>query len=243
MSLGNILGKPKHIEGVGNIYPIKMKDYDKFVECSNVLYVGYQHLDAFFESELKNELKLFDILFFIFGQDVIHDLETLFSLVTQKEVVFFSTDRIAGFEVDENHIINRDNYDQVREVIMNQNLLYEPKVFKNKAVQQWAEKVIKTRSKNSVEITVEDMLSTVSAFTGKHYWELEEYTLYQLKSDFERINKLKNYDAEIAFKCAGAQELKIKHFAEKIDLYRNPYDDLFKSKDQFGNKLNQALRG
>lgn len=241
MSLKNIFGEPSYVEGVGEIYPIKLKDYDKFVECSNVLYIGYQHLDVIFENNSDLDIKLFDVLFIVFGEDVINDLETLFSLVTQKEVIFFSTDRVIGFEVDENHVINRDNYDSVREVIMHQNLLYEPKVFKNKAVQQWAEKVIKTRSKNSVEITIEDMLSTVSVFSGKHYWDLKEYTLYQLKSDFERINKLKNYDTDIAFKCAGAQELKIKHFAEKIDLYKNPYDELFKPREQLG-KLNTVLQ-
>jgi hypothetical protein len=234
MSLDYISGKSKHLDGIGGIFPIKIKEYDEFDKCSSVLYYAKQHF------QIEEDYPLLTLLISLRDEKLIKDLEKLFSLVTQREVFFISTENIYGFVIDEEHMINADNYDEVRKVIMKQNLMFEQKVYKNKLTQQWAEEVLKARKKNSVEVGIEDMLTTIHVVSGVSYHSLMDYTIYQLQASFNRISKIKGYDTNIAFKCAGADQVNLDYFAEKIDMFKNPYDDIFKSKDKLKN-INNAL--
>jgi hypothetical protein len=105
--------------------------------------------------------------------------------------------------------------------------MFEPKVYKNKLTQQWAEEVLKKKAEESANITMEDMISVVSAFNGKHYWDLENYTIYQIYSDFYRICGFINHDESMKARLAGSNETEITSFAESLDLFHNPYDDIF----------------
>lgn len=138
------------------------------------------------------------------------------------------------------NLIDKNNYDQVRSLIMHQNLMNEQKVYKDKLVQEWANKALEAKNRKGIQMTFEDMLSTVSVYAGKHYSELGKYTIYQLQSDFNRIGKLIEYDATISFKCAGDTKSPLKHYAEHVDLFRDPNDDLFVSQDKLKG-LNQAM--
>lgn len=237
-NLNNIFGKPHYVEGVGNIYPIKIKDYDEFIENADVLYYSKKH----FGIENDN-ISLFYMLF-IFGMqnpNIIKKLQNLFSMILKKDTFVAVSDEFYGFIIDEDHSINEYNYDLVRQIVMNQNIVYEPKVYKNPLVQQWAEKALEAKAKNSIKMTIEDMITTVHVFTGIEYEKLADYTYYQLQASFNRIKKFKNYDSSIAMKCAGAEKVDIEHFAEELELYKNPYDDLFVGKGKL-EKLNNALK-
>ncbi|QSF43271.1 hypothetical protein [Paenibacillus tianjinensis] len=233
MIVNNIFGKPTIIEGVGEIYPIKLMDYDRFQESSGVLYYNKQHFGKEYE-----KYDLLDLIVFGCGEDFIARLEILFSIVTKKQVIYYyNGENSYGFSIDEASHITKYNYDLVRNVIMKQNIMIEPKVYKNKIVAEWAAKAAAAKSKNGVKMTYEDMVSTVSVYTGKSYKELEEQTIYQLQSDFSRIGKMMEYTTTIAFMCAGDTKSKLNHFAEHVDLFRDPDDGLFVSK----NKLSEAV--
>ena len=80
---------------------------------------------------------------------------------------------------------------------------------------------------------------------GKHYWDLEKYTIYQLKYDFNRICKIKDYESQsmmFANPYADLSKLKMEHFAENIDMYENPYDGLFKERSSL-IKIDSAIQG
>ncbi len=231
-SVKYILGQPEFIDDVGYIYPVKVKDYDKFMSCVNALLISKDN----FIIEDKNKYLLLDLIIFsLRDENIIKNMEKLFSLVLQKEVSFIFMENKYGFVIEENKIIDRNNYEQVKKIIMKQNLLFEPKIFKDKLVQQWAEKVLEARRRNSIKCDIEDMISTVSVVTGKSYEQIAEQTLYQLYADFKRIMKLKDYDTSISFKCAGAEKVSINHFAETINMFENPYDSLFVKKDKLKN--------
>ncbi|MFB5759103.1 hypothetical protein [Paenibacillus medicaginis] len=237
-SLNHILGYPEIISGIGEVHPITLKDYDLFESCSSVLYLTKAHFGENYADHF-----LLDLLVLGVNDDVIkNSLRLIFSIVTKKEVTLHidaSTNNYA-FVIDEENQINKYNYDQLRQLIMKQNLMFEQKVYKNKIIKEWAEKALKARSKKGAKITIEDIISTISVFTGKHYKDLASYTIYQLQSDFNRINKLKDYDATIAFKCAGDDKSKIGHYAEFIDLFKNPNDDPFVDDSKLAN-LNSAI--
>jgi predicted transcriptional regulator len=57
---------------------------------------------------------------------------------------------------------------------------------------------------------------------------LADYTIYQIKSIFQRVLKLKNYDATVLFKTVDGK-INIDHFAEEIDMFKSPFSDIFKS--------------
>jgi hypothetical protein len=240
MSLNNILNKPFHLEGVGDIYPIQLKNWDEFEMYVSILI----HSDKHFET--NGEHPLLDIL--IKGLNdpwVPKALERLFQLTLQNDEVKFiiHNAKYYEFKIDENYSITSENYPDVREVIMRQNILFEPKVYKNPAMKKWAEKVLKTRGKNAPNVTLEDMISTVSVMAGKHYWDLAEYTIYQLKYDFQRICRLKDYDMQsllVTNPYMDKSNFKMSHFSENIDLYVNPWEGIFKEKSSFKN-INSAV--
>lgn len=226
-----ILGHPDFVQGIGNIYPVKVKDYDKFNECSNVLYITSQH----FEFNVGDEYKLLDLLVVLENGKFVSQLEQLFSLVTREKVVFVCSESNYGFVINEKYMINRDNYEEVRKIVMKQNLLFEQKVYKDKLVQEWAERAMRAKNKNGIKITIQDMITTISVFTGKNYEEISDMTIYQLQADFKRINRFQDYQTSVDFKCAGAEKVNINHFAGFINLFESPYDNLFVSSNKLNN--------
>jgi hypothetical protein len=232
MIVHNILGKSKMIDG-SNIFPITLNEYDDFQACSSVLYYSKAHFGEEYEKH-----NLLDLIIAALGEQAIKELERILSIVTKKQVTYYlNLDQTYGFKVDECAFITRDNYDYIRSVIMNQNLMLEQKIYKNKIVAEWAVKIAAAKSKNGVQMTFEDMVTTVSVYTGKTYGELAEQTIYQLQCDFNRIGKLIEYETTIAFMCAGDTKSKLNHYAEHIDLFRSPDEGLFIKQD----KLSKAL--
>lgn len=233
-----ILGLPKQVEVAGYIHPIKIKDYDLFSEHSFILQVNKNVF-----TEQLHEIPLLDLL--VFGLEEmkeeinpIRSLETVFSLVLREKVTYISDEFSHAFISESGSVINSQNYDEVREVIMENEIIFEPKVFKNKMVQEWANKVMKAKAKNN-KITLEEQISVVQIYTGNSYEEIGEYTIYQLYASFNRIAKLISYETTVNFKVAGA-DIQLEDYSEKINLHKNPYDSLFVENEKLGD-INKAL--
>lgn len=254
MSLQYLFAQPDCIEDINNknntilIYPIKVKDYEKFSRYTGILYLSKNHF-----SESIREYPLLELLFVShqsFGlstEDFINNFCKLFSIITLKDVNFidqegfvFFDDKIINNEIIKiKKVINLYNYEKIRQVIMQQNLIHEQKIYKTELMNKWAQKALKAKQKNAPNITLEDMVSTVSVGCHKHYWDLENYTIYQIYSDFYRLRKMVDYDTGVQYRCVG-NDLKLQDYAESLDLYHNPYDDLFVSSDKLGG-LNKAI--
>lgn len=236
MSVDHILGRSCAVEGAGQIHPIRLVDYDEFSANSDVLNISRQAFQ-------RNDFLLLDLI--IFGlQDsaIVKQLEKVLSLVLKKPIVLAAdvNGNMYGFVDDQGNVcVTNETYDRVREVIMQQNLLFEPKMFNDPLAQEWANKVLRARAKGST-MTIEDMVTTVHVYSGISYKEIEQYTIYQLYASFNRLTLLKGYDTGIALKIAGAEKMEVKHYAERLEMFRNPYEDLFVQRDKLG-KLDHAL--
>ena len=247
--IDNIFNRSKFIDGIGHIHPIQMKHYDTFMNMANILTISYNHFDV--KDEYKNEVKLLDLLVYQFAQlpnkyETFEMMCKLLSIILRKKVrYYFEEEPFLFYFYSENKkkeldsIITRDNYDELRLVIMEQNLLFEPKVYKNKVKQEWAEMVLKSRAKNSVDMDIEDMITTIAVISGKNYWDLEKYTIYQIKSEFARINKLMSFKTNLAL-IGHTDKISNLHFAEKTDIHVNPYDTIFKE-NKTVNKLGESM--
>ncbi|WP_226035610.1 hypothetical protein [Aquibacillus saliphilus] len=235
--LSNIFGKMQKVEGINNIHPIRLNQYEEFMECAQLLSLTEKH----FEESAVEKHTLFEL---VVGQgikaDVIHRFIHMLYLVTgelfELKIADMEFTFIGGFDM----YLDKTNFESFREVTMKQNLLYEDKVFKNPMVKQWADKVLEARSRNSVDMSLEDIVSVVHVFTGISYDDISAYTIYQLKHTFQRILKVEDYNRDIQFMCAGDDKTKPKPFMEKIELYQNPYDDVFVDKNKLNN-LNKAI--
>jgi hypothetical protein len=243
MSLNNILNKSINVNDFGNIYPVKLKDWDEFENNLNPVVLSKEHIPL----DSEEDFPLLDRLFAYGLQDnmVFVSLCKIFNIISQsQEFQFLASNENYYFINENNQIINSNNYEIIRNHVLHQNIIFEPKIYKNPAIRKWAEKVLAARGKNSPNVTLEDKLSTVSVFTGKHYWELAEYNMYQLNYDFNRIIKFKNYDSQaimFANPYADMSKMKLEHFAENINMYENPYDGIFKEKNLM--KLDNAIQG
>ena len=241
MTLKYIFAKPDYVENVGDVYPILLKDYDRFQEVSKILYISKKHF-------VETELPLLVLIQFnaqhlgFEDQELYLSLEELFSIVMRDEVKFHiePNSKTIYFLSKDGGIIDFSNYDIVRSIIMRQNLIFEQKVYKNPKMQEWANKILETRQKNSSNISIEDIISTVSVLKGVNYSELQNYSLYQLYADFYRARKIKKYETDVVFKSVDTS-WSIEDFAEDLDLFKNPYDDLFVDKGKL-SKLDKALK-
>jgi hypothetical protein len=244
-NLKYIFAQPDYIEGVDKdnpiiLYPIKLKDHDKFEECSELLYLSKNHF-------AEVDMPLLSLLFMAREQlkltieELIEKLSKLFSLVTQKTVNFISSDQIEGFIVDNTNIISTHNYDEIRKIIMKQNLMFDQKVYKDPLVQEWANKVLLSRQKKNAKITLEDMITTVKSYQGITYQQIMEQTIYQLYADFYRIGQIMQFEQASLFSTVSMEKITIEYFAQNIDMFKSPYDDLFVSSSKL-NKFNTITK-
>ena len=239
-----IFAQPDYVEGIDKdnpicIYPVRLKDYDKFSEVSHLLHISKNHFENI-------EYPLLLLIFSSFPhlqltqEELVKKLEDIFSITTRQDVKFISNGQIEGFIIGNSNIITIYNYEEIRNIILKQNLIHEQKIYKTKIMNDWAQKALKAKQKNASKILMEDIITTVSVGTGKNYSDLENYTIYQIYSDFYRLRKMVEYDTNVQFKCVGA-DLKLDDYAEDLDIFHNPYDDLFVSSDKLGG-LNKALK-
>ena len=250
-SLKHIFAQPEHIQEIGNIYPIKLINHDEFQECSKLLYISKSHFQ-------EQDIPLLGLIFVykeylgINEEDLILSFEKLFSLVLRKTVEIKYDNDMFWFEfkdkvLDENgkikslkRQINFYNYDSIREIVMKQNLIFEQKIYKDPLVQEWANKVLESRSKNSPKITIEDFITTVKNFDGLTYDQIMEQSIYQLYADFYRIGKMKEFEKSCLFATVSTEPISIQHFAQNIDIWKSPYDDLFVDSSKL-DKLNTVV--
>lgn len=247
-SINDILGKPRLINEL-EVYPVLMRDYEYFMDCANVITYTYDHFNLEEISKAwmmeVEEIKLLDLIALVSMQTDSYEqtfgsLAKMFSVVLRQPVEHGIIDKQIYFHHEGESLIDRDNYDEVREAVMYQNLIFTPKVFKNKVAQFWADKAVKARAKNSANINLEAYITTISVMLGKSYEELESYSYYQIRATFDRICKLKNFDATaIMFANPYAKDIKQEHFAESIEMHNDPYTG-FKDENKL-SKLNDAL--
>ncbi|MEX3710878.1 hypothetical protein ABFV99_00590 [Cytobacillus horneckiae] len=239
MSLDNIFGKPSMMKDIGGIFPIRVKQWEKFQTYLPVLMMSKKQI----ELDSDEDLPLLHLLVLGLQSDEINNiLCTVFNTITRTESFKLELKSDTYFFVNnKGQKVTPDNYEDIRKIVLHQNIIFEPKVYKNKMMQEWAEKVLEARSKNSANIDFEDMITTIAALSGKHYKDLEEYTVYQLRAEFARWNKIKEYDSTSILYANPhiASEIKLDHFAEMLDLYKDPYADVFKSNNT--SKLNKAF--
>lgn len=164
---------------------------------------------------------------------VVPDLENIckiFEMTIKKTVkynkyanVFFIYDK-KGNKIG---TIDSNNFDKYREKVMEQNVIFEPKVMPSKKGQEIIDKEL---SRGGNECDIEAIMSLVSIHTGKN---IANYTYYRLIADFNCIvreisySEISNYNANGCTDKSG-NPLSVPSLVENLGILNNPYDKLLK---------------
>lgn len=172
----------------------------------------------------------------------IKELEELFSLVLQKEIRFYCLldnpleNYYFGVE-NEQVYITKDNFEQLKSVIMWQNILFEiptsPSKIGNDLIRQTIEVEF---GKNEDSGNLASICSIVSVNAGISDEQLKQYTYYRLMYDFSIINRQHGNIFTFMLRSQGCAEAQISDLSQAVDLHKNPYDGIFKKhKHEQGN--------
>ena len=245
--LDNLFGKPKFIDGIGDIHPIKMSQWSEFSLFSQVISLRREQfydapkdmklLDCLFAEIAKNDRRILPSLIWMFANTLKTENITHGFNEDKQEFVF-----VVGAEGE----INRDNYDIFRATVMEQNLLLEPKVYPNKITQEWAEKALafKAKSNKGITMTMEDKITTLASYERKDPEIYLDYTIYKFEAMFQRMCHMKDFDSQSILLAnpyaAEAVSKSLGHYAQSINLRKSPYDEVFEKESK--NSLTNSLK-
>ena len=286
--LNNYLMLPEEIEGIGKVYPIKLKDWDNFCKLGGMIFSnGIQNIKNLYKFEGDYSLDFYvgkGTPCFVFKKTydnlmsninilntierniiennikelkksikldfTIEDVEELFSLVLRKSVKYEYAETEDNVEYlfkieDSNCSINRYNFEELRKVVMKQNLMYEPLTspdeLTNMILQESVEKMInKNKGKGR---SFENIVAMVSLEKGLKDSEVLDYTYYRIMKDYYMIERKHKNIYNAIFMSQGAKKCKIESFDEDIDMYYNPYDHIFGdeiSEEEVNNSLGET---
>jgi hypothetical protein len=229
-------------KGVGRIKPLTVR------EIVDYGYTDYLMRLHFFTLELKDiidadmsseefDITVFDIIVQNGNDDIKSELENALRLFLNEDRVEIDKEEhvVVIGEGDNVRYIDRDNFDNVREVIKWQNCInkFSEEDDSDNSNDSDAVKRIKERLKQSKEalkqakqeadeeggdIDLSDIISAVSSKSNSlNKINVYDLTLFQLYDEFKRLELIEQYDIGIKSMLAGAKDVKLKHWSTKID--------------------------
>lgn len=230
-----ILEDSVEVEGVGKLYFPKVQDLlDKKEKKFNLLNSPYVvSLDIFdLDEETIKEIKVFDMLINLKMNN--EDVEIKYFDVLLESLEFYFKERIIYdeynycFKIGKKGILNRDNFDDVADIILLLNRLDRmkkeiPPNFKNDKQKDVYQKLMEGRRKKAEKevVNIPTIINTV-VHGGKSfipYREIREYwTLFQLYNSYRAILDIDSFTINFEQYLAGAESKKLDmtHWGEKI---------------------------
>lgn len=215
------------------LYCILLKDWENYIKIAGK-YLTICDLFLRRRLELSEEIKLFDYIILVaINENDIGNLEQMFSLAFREPVKCFTMFKQGKIDIErtffavgdfdeKKYVINRDNYEEIREIMMEQSLLHDPLVGKNELSQKLIDKAIEKKARsmsNGKKSSTEAMLVLNStAFPI----DLETYTFYQLQAQYEILNRKENALAVHIYRSQGAKIDPIM-LNEDLSIHDNPY--------------------
>lgn len=245
-----LAGLPIKIKNVGNIYPLTLRE---IAEIGVKKYNSYLNLLCFELEDLKsiglddtiNKLKnisTFDIIAMncCYNEKFKNIAIEALSLFFKEEVNFINYKKghvnLAFFylgDVKDNRIIHKENFEDIKSVIRQQNLIQSNKDkkeeynFANEAAKKMYEKIQKSRQKApkpKSNIDLHSIISSVAWKCGVGINEIWNLTIYQLYDAYYRLNVIDNYDNITSGVYAGTID------GKKIDLRKHHWSNIIKLK-------------
>lgn len=160
------------------------------------------------------------------------DIERNFSLIFREEVKFDFVETEEGidycFRIGNGKVLSKYNYDELREVVMRQNIIFEPLTSPDEMTNKIFQKTIeaKIRRNKGKNRDFESIIALVSIERGISDEEIMNYTYYRLMKDYNVIVRKHTNLYSAIFMSVGNKN-RLESFDETIDMFHNPYEDIF----------------
>lgn len=221
------------LSDMGKVKDTKNINLFNFIICSCYITSEYINRQMVTDKEDNNEnVKIDNIKRYGFK---LEEVEELLKIVIKKDVRYDSdlNKFIIIGDINGNEI-NENNFDELREMIMVQNVIYEPLTFKSNLAQKEFEKELKKREKKSQPV---DFLSMVILVDMNINGDVNTYSYYKLAACYEILNKKIIGDYIQRIRAQGVDEPLI-NLGEELNINSNPYN---KSKFFKSHKMSTTL--
>lgn len=251
MNLDNYFGKPQFVTGLGEIYPLKILEYQEF-EYLGYKYLKYSKTGLVNLKKMTEEQTVYDYLIDTAIEDskfildnidkidfsnptimlesfFIDEITNLINLTTKKQFVFDEKRREFihfGINRETENVLNGENFDAFRQVVCNQNLIFEPLTSPDIRGQEHIDTMYRALSKKNPPSDLEAMISYLSIVMGiTDVSVIENFTYYKLRADFE--SAVRNNQSFLVAMCIsqGAKAEPI-DFSQPLSIHENPHEGL-----------------
>lgn len=127
-------------------------------------------------------------------------------------------------------VINDVNFYEYRKIVMEQNLLFTPRIAPNKKSQEIIDKEIK-KLFGDEEFSLETMIGVVAMeYAGK---DISDFTYYRVKADYKIALLKLGYISSIIYRANGCKgkgdsEIPVPSLSEDLKMMENPYSSVLK---------------
>jgi hypothetical protein len=171
------------------------------------------------------------------------ELIEIFKFVTKGTVMFAGEEFLICVD-KETFTIDRDNFYEFRQIVMEQNLLHEPLVAPDEQSQKMIDREI-TRRTNDNESDLEAIISFVCV---NSHADVSNYTYYRLMADYITILRTMNYQFTTIYRANGCKakddkEIEYPDITEHLSIKDNPYSQESIYKQSKLTKLEKELLG
>ncbi|MEU2589665.1 hypothetical protein ACI2JA_19650 [Alkalihalobacillus sp. NPDC078783] len=217
-------GEPIHVHSIGTVHQIKIKDYDKFEELHGWLL--FEKEDFNIESENHT---LFELICASCTQNatLAQNVEELIKLVMKVDEIDVLIDHVGSAITYKGGTLHSGNYETFRELVLKQAVVHKEPRYKNEHMKKWFEmkkQLWAKEKKNDIDLIAK--FTTITTFSGRSMDDLMDYTILQFEFEFDRVNRIILFERNSH--VIGHGDVPSSHFAEKFDIFRNPYDDWFR---------------
>ena len=210
---------PCEINNCGKIYPIKVKDFIKFLKGYGI-YFTYtpKYLKALVSDEItKSSLQKTIVLSYLskvnsndkFKKEdnqekvlleVIEELKEVFSIVARTEITYNDNGEFRGKDI----VINDKNFDFVKKVVALSNLIYQPVYYEDEEFAMIMNKARQAHSKDN--ISFEEMIAYVKNGCKISYDEVMNENVFQLNCDYKCFVACEEYRTAMNFRCVSDEK-------------------------------------
>lgn len=134
---------------------------------------------------------------------------------------------------------SKENFNFVRTLVMDMNVITEEKVSPNEEIQKAMERSKRFKSQSSQELTFVDIVTSIVASTSNNFEDVCGMNVFQIYAIYARVGAIYSYQTSTLF-ATVAEKVNIESWSKHIDLFKSE-DDVI-SKDEFDKKFGGLLK-
>lgn len=232
-----------------NLYDYIINDIIENIKFNDSIRNVYDHYNSLTNEEkeiIKNTDKDIELkkIISVFENknnliNLYNDFIKFIKFVTKADNVIITYDKKIKIKINKDiYFLDKDNFYEFRDIVMKQNLLHEPLIMGNSISQKAIDEDLEYRMGDS-ENDIEAMVAYVSLHSNK---DINNYTYYRLRADFNMLMTEKSYDSGIIYNANGCKTKKnksipIPNILNHLSIHDNPYKDMFHKMDYTIDKM------